>query len=138
MSRLTQFRNLSPADRRLLAQAVVWVAAARCALALLKLETVSRFAQRCQRRQREASHSAERIGWAVAAAGRYVPRSTCLAEAFAAHVLMQRNGLPSVICVGVAQNVSAGFRAHAWVECAGQIAIGSAESPDFTPILRIG
>lgn len=138
MSRLKKLSDLSPADRRLLAQAVLYVAAARFALAFLRLQTICEFARSFGRRRCAPAHTASRIAWAVAAAGRFVPRSTCLAEALAAHALMQRSGLASVIWVGVDRNVSAGFRAHAWVECAGQIAVGATESAGFTPIVRIG
>lgn len=138
MGRLTKLRTLPPGDRRLLAQAVLYVTAIRCALVFLSLRRVCGLADRLQGRQRKARHTADRIAWAVAVAGRFVPRSTCLVEAFAAHVIMRRNGLPSVIRVGVDRNVSEGFRAHAWVECAGKIAVGGSQAEGFTPIVEIG
>jgi hypothetical protein len=138
MSRLAQLRSLSAADRRLLTRAFVLVATARLRLAVFPLHRISSLAHSLNARPGAGPHTPERIAWAVGVAGRYVPFSTCLAEAFAGHVLLRRNGWPSVIRIGVSRNATEGFRAHAWVECGGTVAVGAAEAPGFAPIVRIG
>ena len=60
---------------------------------------------------------AERIAWAVSAAGRRVPGGRhCLASALTAQTLLARYGYPARLRIGVAQTTEQGFHAHAWVE----------------------
>jgi hypothetical protein len=74
----------------------------------------------------------------VAAAARFVPRSTCLIQAVAAHRLLRRGGSPAVLCLGVLRDPGAGFHAHAWVESEGQVLIGGGAVEGFTRLARIG
>jgi hypothetical protein len=75
-----------------------------------------------------------RIGWAVRVAARYVPRTSCLPQALACHALLVRNGHPSHLRIGVAIPSAKTLRAHAWVECRGEIVIGETESSAYTPL----
>ena len=60
---------------------------------------------------------AERIAWAVRAAGRRVPGGqNCLARALTAQTLLARYGHPAWLRIGVAHTTQQGFHAHAWVE----------------------
>ena len=68
----------------------------------------------------------ERIAWAVSAAGRRLPGSTCLAEAITACWLLRTQGTAADLCIGVATEPL--FKAHAWVECEGKAVIGGADS----------
>ena len=59
----------------------------------------------------------ERIVWAVAAAGRYLPGGQgCLPQALAARILFAAYGFPAQLRIGVAKGEGNPFRAHAWTE----------------------
>jgi hypothetical protein len=81
--------------------------------------------------------SPDRIAWAVAAVSRFWPRATCLPQALAAQVLLERNGVPSRFRIGVAQSDDKGFEAHAWVESQGKVVIGGSALDRYTPLLAV-
>ena len=68
------------------------------------------------------------VSWAIAAAGRAVPLSTCLSQALAAEAIMRRYGYHAVIRVGVRKGADRDFGAHAWVESGGKIVAGGNEN----------
>jgi hypothetical protein len=78
--------------------------------------------------------SPERIAWAVAAAGRRVPGSTCLTEALAAQILLARRGYPAFVRIGVARDGDDGIKAHAWVESEGKVLFNDPERSHFQPL----
>ena len=119
-------------------QAVFWVACMRLSLWLLPFRVMQRVCTRLGRTQesRGGDTGTQEIVWAVRLAGRYVPRASCLVLALATQVLLGRHGHAGQVHIGVALDAPNGFRAHAWVECQGQVLIGGAERLDgFTPIL---
>ena len=75
-----------------------------------------------------------KIVLATAAAGRFVPDATCLAQSLTAQVLLKRHGCPHEFRLGVA--VEGGkLMAHAWIESDGQVVLGML--PDlakYTPL----
>jgi hypothetical protein len=76
------------------------------------------------------------VVWAVTLASRYIPRATCLTQAFTAQILLNRAGLENRLCVGVARVPS--FGAHAWVERAGTVLVGGAEQcANYTTIFTL-
>lgn len=77
-----------------------------------------------------------RVAWAMAAAGRFLPRAgNCLAQALAAEVVLARHGLPAMLRIGVAFAEDGGFRAHAWVEVDGTIVVGASRGlSSFVPL----
>ena len=142
MSRLGKFRRLPPAERRLLISAVLLLWAVRLGLWLLPLRTLRRLVTRFQGHPprlpatgSEASRlSIERIAWAVAQASRSVPRATCLTQAFAAQILLTRQGYPASLRIGVAKGEGGQFQAHAWVETQGRVVLGGPQFARFTPL----
>lgn len=125
MSAVRKFWRLSGADRRLLLEAAVWLAAYRVALWVLPWERVA--ALRSSREKSPAGQiSVERLEWAVRAAGRRIPTANCLTAALALHHLMSRAGYDSTIHIGVAKTAARGFEAHAWVEHDGVTLLSSA------------
>lgn len=56
---------------------------------------------------------------------RYVPAASCLTQALAMLVLLNRFGHSSELRIGVVKNDADRLKAHAWVECEGKIVIGS-------------
>ena len=61
---------------------------------------------------------ARELEWAVRAASRLVPRTTCLTQALTLNHLLHRAGCASRVRIGVARR-SGRFAAHAWVEHGG-------------------
>jgi Transglutaminase-like superfamily len=60
----------------------------------------------------------------VKLASRFVPAATCLAQALVTVTLLEREGLPASLRIGVARSVRGKFEAHAWVESGGRVVIG--------------
>lgn len=69
----------------------------------------------------------ERLAWAVQAASRPIPAASCLTQSLALQFLLARSGHASSIRIGVAKDAERGFRAHAWVDCGGQILLNRPE-----------
>ena len=78
------------------------------------------------RRDKAALPSIAQLVWAVRSASVYVPHATCLTQALAAQVLLERCGYPTRLVIGVApdHNGEAAFQAHAWLESEGVVVIG--------------
>ena len=72
---------------------------------------------------RRADTSFEEILRAVNVAARFVPGATCLVKARAASAMLNRFGYAAEIKIGVAKQAS-DLKAHAWVECDGQVVLG--------------
>ena len=67
-----------------------------------------------------------KVAWAIGVlAGRLPGRMTCLVQALAAHTLLRRRGCHPALRIGVAGRTDAGaLKAHAWLECGGEIVVG--------------
>lgn len=78
---------------------------------------------------------ADRIGWAVGSAARFVPDATCLPQALAAEAILRRRGHPADLRLGVTRD-AAGVEAHAWVESYGRVIVGDGDLDRFEPLER--
>src|SRR5260370_37180528 len=109
---------LPPAERRLLIPSVLLVVAARAGLRLLPYATVRQLATRLARPAKCPPRlPAERIAWAVSAAGRRVPGGrNCLAPAVVAWGLPGRLRHASLIRPGVTRTPRRQLQAHARLE----------------------
>jgi hypothetical protein len=79
----------------------------------------------------------QQVVWAVTKAGRrLLGPNTCLPQALAAYYLLKQHGYPSRLVIGVRKNESGNFKAHAWVENDGIVAIGGnhPEQGPYTPL----
>jgi hypothetical protein len=130
MTGISAFLALPGGDRRLLLQALVTLVAVRLALRLVPVDRLRRPVGPTRRGARPA----ERIAWAVRAAARRLPGTTCLASALAAQRLLSRAGHVCQVTIGVARN-DRGFSAHAWVVCEGVTLVGGEESVGYTPLV---
>ena len=132
---LQKFWRLPPSDRRLLVTAVLLLTAIRLGLWLLPFQTLRRVLPRRIQAPTRLDNSNQsfpkRIGWAVTIASRYVPRATCLTQALAVQVLLDRRGYPAHLRIGVARGAQRLLEGHAWVEHQGQIIIGGGFLPDI-------
>lgn len=133
MKPLHRLLALEPTERRLLLEAALVVTMVRLGLAAAGFPAVRRWRLPLAPRPPARSGTRplrDRIAWAVAAAGRHLPgRTTCLARALAAELLLRRHGHPARLVIGVGRDGAEGFRAHAWVESTAQALL--------VPLLRL-
>lgn len=137
MSRISQFLNLSAAERTILIMAVPLVAAIRLSLTIVPFPTLYRSwsaaLPRLARTGNAVRASPERIVWLVAVASRWVPGAHCLTRAAAAQLLLARSGQFVEFRIGVRKDGDA-LKAHAWLEHDGvPILESKAELSGFTP-----
>lgn len=135
VQQLGKFVSLSPVERRLLAHAALLVAFVRLGLWLVPLRNLRRLLARLANPRgltRSSQFTPERITWAVQASSRFVPQATCLTQALATQVLLQREGYPAHLRLGVA--LKSKLEAHAWVESRGKIVIGGPRLEHLTPL----
>jgi len=137
MDRLKRFRRLARAERALLLQAALAIVAVRFALRFLSFERVRALACRAAG-SATCPLSSQCIVWAIEAASRQLPSSSCLTKALAAQALLNRHGYASQLMIGVARNEAWGFEAHAWITCQNQVLIGGPETERYAPLLNLG
>lgn len=134
-----RWRRLSWAERRLLAEAVVALAASALMVALLPFRRVTGSVRPLRGETADPETQAllaRRVAWAVAAAGRRVPwRAKCLEQGVAAHWLLRRRGVPAVLHYGVARQPG-GLLAHAWVRAGAIDVVGCENAGDFTELAQ--
>jgi hypothetical protein len=129
------FKRRSVPERKAFALATVLVVAVRIALTIAPsrwiIGAVRRLSQRTPSRvvrRRGTVMSDSTLVWAVETASRFVPRATCLTQALAAQIVLQRHGYSATFCLGVPAIPVRPFRAHAWLELDGRIILGGEES----------
>jgi hypothetical protein len=135
MRRVTRFLRLSRTERTLFLQAAFSIAAVRLALRFLSFERLQALA--CRWVGRAATPvSSDRIVWAVEAAARHIPASSCLSKALAAQALLARHGYASQLMIGVTKDEACRLEAHAWITCQDRVLIGGPETGRYTPLLN--
>ena len=138
MTRFGKFLRLSGADRQLLVTASLLQAGIRLGLMMLPYRKVRSLADRLagmgSRRLSVRRASVDRIAWAVTRSARSVPGATCLTQALAARVLLERRGHPARVRVGITRTESADLLAHAWVESEGRVVLGGADLGPYAPL----
>lgn len=138
MRRAAAFLALARADRLLALEAFSTLAAVRVALHLVAIERLRAWAGRVAPGtspvEKSAGKSVERIAWAVGAASRLLPRTSCLASAFALQRVLSKEGHESDLHIGVAKQGEK-FSAHAWLACEGRILVGEVEHGRFTQLV---
>ncbi len=141
MDALRKLARLPRSERCLLVMAALLLAAIKLGLTLLPYRRLRGFVDRvalaAPRRPLAPSASPERVAWAVTRAGRFVPGATCLTQALAAKVLLERRGHPARIRVGIGRIEGAPLLAHAWVESGGRIVLGGEDLKRYTPLLAL-
>lgn len=76
------------------------------------------------------------VSWAVRAAARRVPwRAKCIEQGFAAHWMLRRRSVPTVLHYGVARRDD-GLAAHVWVRSGDTDVIGCENSADFAEVAQ--
>jgi hypothetical protein len=131
MKAIAAFLALSGGDKGLVLRAVAALTTVRVALIILPLERLRTWA-----RNMRPGHGrpVDRIVWAVSAASRRMPGTTCLVSAFALQRLLAREGHASELHIGVTKRDQA-LAAHAWVVCEGRTLIGEYDGDDYTHLI---
>ena len=130
MRRLERLRRLSGRDLRLTAEALWLVTQIRVGLWLFPFKHVQRrYGRSLRRRLGQGTNvsdtaAARAIGAAVRRASRLVPAATCLPQAFAARVMLERRAVPNDLRFGVAKASNGVLEAHAWIEVDGAVIVG--------------
>lgn len=142
---LARLSQVGPRGRRLVAEAVLCLLAARLALVFVPFpklaQRLGRFVPPDQAPRfggpptAQKVQSATDIGWAVTRAARYVPfKAVCLPQAIAAHAMLKRRGIASVMHFGAAFGMDKPLDAHAWLDAAGVEVTGYPVAKSFAEI----
>ena len=120
MSALRTCLRLSWHDRLLLVESTLRLACAAAAVAMLPFRHIAGMASRPLRRSEPAPDvriaMVRRVRWAVRATARRVPwPAVCYQQGLAAHWMLRRRGIPSLLYYGAAPDPDAGLAAHVWV-----------------------
>jgi len=133
----SRFLQFDAANRAILLEALVSVAAASAAIRLIPFRKVVKFAAG-SRREAMANdpdlHMAtiRRARWAVAAVADRVPwKAVCFQRGLALHWMLRRRGFPSLLHYGVAQDGGRELSAHVWLSYGGEIVLGGEEAGRF-------
>ena len=126
--RLLRFLALSAKDKGLLLQSCWYIMAVRASLSLrgfkFTREKISSFTSARSGRAGAAPVPVCRIRWAVESVSRRFPGATCLVNALAGMILLQKNGYSPELQIGVSRAGERSLDAHAWVTLDGEIVIG--------------
>ena len=139
MERLNKFLRLPAVDRRLLLKVMLVVWTVRIGLWLLPFRVMRQLLAKLGRgsvgAQMEGRALVDRVVWAVTLISGYVPAATCLTQALATKMLLDRHGYRATVRLGVARSEDGQFQAHAWVERDGVVVMGGSRSQlkHYTP-----
>ncbi|MFO1121744.1 MAG: lasso peptide biosynthesis B2 protein [Hyphomicrobiales bacterium] len=125
-AKLGKVLQLDGRERRYLASAVLYLAAARLSLAIRPVRVILADLQLKKAGGGMATDmDIPLMSWAIAAAAARVPwRSDCLIQSIAASRWLRRHGLDPDFRLGVLPGEAQGFTAHAWVELDGVVLTG--------------
>lgn len=137
MRALRRFGALPPNRRRLALRSVLVVAAVRVGLTALPFSRLRSILRRLENRPLSPAGgtdpSIDELVWAVGAVSRYVPRATCLVQALALELLLERSGREAAVQIGVAKE-NGHLKAHAWVASDGRRLLEDSEPTRFTSL----
>lgn len=133
---LRRWKQTSWPDRALLCEAMLLLGGARILIAILPFRLISRIVGRIRVSlvldEAISTAIASRISWAVQACARRAPfRAVCFQQGLAAHVMLRRRGIPSVLYYGVSEGEDRRLAAHVWVCDRGRIVIGGKDISRF-------
>jgi hypothetical protein len=136
-----RWRTLPAGRRWLLVEAFATLLAARCSLVLLPVRRIFRWLESPPRHPAvpAGSEIVEEIRWAVLTVARYGPLSfVCFPQALAAHAMLRRRGIRSIMHYGVRRSADRQMRAHTWLEVDDRMLLGGESAMLFAPIHSTG
>jgi len=135
MRSLKRFLGLTRQQRYLLFEALVATCVIRLGSRWLTMQRLQRLSQRTSTSNKNVG--ADQIVWALHAAARLIPGSTCLVQALAAQTLLIRHGYRPRLTIGVEKNKRDRFAAHAWVTCGDEILVGGQHARNYASLLSL-
>jgi hypothetical protein len=129
--------RLERGDLLLLGEALVTLALCSAAIKVLPFRRLAAMAggRSSSGLPAEGEARARKVRWAVNAWARRVPwRAVCFQRGLAAHLMLRRRGLPSLLHYGAAQAPGEALKAHVWVTLDGADVTGGDEAGRFTRI----
>jgi len=143
-SDLIKLRGTAGRDRRLLLEAVLWLACARITILTVPFRWTTRLLAMKPSGETEPTQAfvtspafAPRARWALKVAAARTPwKSNCLTKAVAGAGMLRLRQIASTLALGVAKSTSerGGMRAHAWLRCGGIIVTGGAGHKQYNVI----
>jgi hypothetical protein len=138
-TKIAALRALSPNERRMVVEAVVFLAIARLLIVLAPMRRL-RHILTLEPKDAWAAPEAslpEDVRRAVTRAARHVPwNAVCLPQAMAAKFMLARRGRLSTLHLGAARSPSGDLQAHAWLVCDDAIVVGEAGAQGMTAVAR--
>src|SRR6266699_5072493 len=139
MKFLRTMRALSPSNRKSLLVATLFLPPTRVGLRFFPVGSVKQALGRAAPllvRPTNANDAVRRVPWAVTTAGRHVPGGRhCLAKALVAKSLLDAEGVPVRLHVGVRRERNGALRGHAWLDSDDGLVMDAGEDPDsFFPL----
>jgi hypothetical protein len=140
---LHKLRSRTWNELRLLPEALLLLGVMRLAVLCVSFQRIAAFLGLKQEASPshilnpEQSGEVEKIGWSLRAMSVRTPwESTCLTQALAGMVMLQRRNIPVLLFLGVARAASGpeSMAAHAWLKCGETIVSGEGGYERFTVI----
>lgn len=131
-----RFLGLPRGRRRLLLEAMFWLAAARLALLLVPFPRIARYLGKMHSPSEETGNSqtepaaAGGVSWAIERAARLLPfKVVCLPRALAAWQMLHRRRIAGRLHFGASRDApSTALRTHAWLDACGVEVTGYPEA----------
>ncbi len=126
-------------DVPILTEAVLLLGVAAFCLAFVPFRHVAKHGVRTGGRPAQSREEIMPVRRAVRRAARNVPwRALCFEQGLAAHAMLRRRGVSSVLHYGVAREADEqrGLKAHVWVTSGEQMVIGGEVAGQFTELAR--
>jgi hypothetical protein len=137
--KIYKFLNLSSVEQRLLIRTWILLGVIRLGLELVPFSTLRKLLDRLRPKldSFKKEFSEEQLVWSVTVVSPYIPKTTCLAQALTAQLLLQQAGHQACLHIGVEEAEEGGIKAHAWVESKGRILIGGTDLNRYTHLLAL-
>lgn len=139
--------TMGPRRQMLVAEAAASMLVARISLAIFPFKRIAkgfgvmvppndpRVVASAEGATAEQVRMARTVGWAVRSSAPYMPfRSVCLQQAMAAHAMLRRRGIASVMHFGAGKGEEKPIEAHAWLDAAGVKVTGYPVAPTLAEL----
>ena len=136
--KLRRYLGLGSRHFGILCRALIVVISVRLILTFVKYRKISQWITLHSPRG-DKSQSPYVVAWAVKHSSRLVPFASCLTQALALQFMLARRGHSSAIRVGVKNDDTSSFRAHAWVIWEDVVLIGGTQEDisSYTPMVDL-
>lgn len=135
---INNFLKLSWKDKQLIIKTLFLMIFVRLMLWIIPFTYIHRFFNKKNINKRKSYDYklVDKLIWAVKSVTCHVPKTTCLTDALTAQTLLKKHGYPSLVKIGVGKDANNQFKAHAWLEYAGEVVIGESNK-DYVPIFDL-